>query len=73
MDEFRWEDGPSFSSFEYLHSGNYLAAWLDVVNHIKGNFRYAVYLVAETRVCQCETVEEAKRFVEAQYILSRGE
>ena len=73
MGDLRWEVGVGLSSFEYLHSRNYLVAWLDVGNHIKGNFRYAVYLVAETRVCQCETVEEAKRFVETQYILLGGE
>jgi len=67
-----WKESEMFQQW-FLYSADLKFAAAVTSHPIQGEFRYALEMLATLDVCPVETIEEAKRFVEAQYILSRGE
>jgi len=75
MDEelvWSWKESEMFQQW-FLYSADLKFVGAVTSHRINGEFRYALEKLATLDVCPVETIEEAKRFVEAQYILMRGE
>jgi len=68
MDDLRWLGRVSGWQWR-LYDGDKVVYFLTITN---GEFEYTK-LFCTAKVCTVDTLEEAKRFVETQYILSRGE
>ena len=67
-EEFRWVKG-SVKEFQYLYVGTRYLAWLDAFREDEGYF-WSMPFVREVQQCACESVEEAKLFIEAQCLLN---
>jgi len=67
-----WKESELFQQW-FLYSADLKFAAAVTSHPIQGEFRYALEKLATLDACPVETIEEAKRFVEAQYILMRGE
>jgi len=77
-EEFEWENAVRYGELIY-HEAKRNGHWIGEVwagnNHKSFKFLVAVQgvLKGKAQYSSCTTLADAKRFVEAQYILSRGE
>ena len=72
MDEFRWELHDNRTSADLFKGNEFLAAI--VWDSREGLFKYVLAVTGiAVLTCPEETLESAMKFVESQYILTRGE
>ena len=67
MDKLKWCEWLCDTDEQLLLDGVF-AGWI-INKQTAAGFAYHLIGAPEVMYCQCETVEEAKRFVETQYLL----